>query len=300
MGSSDHEPPLKQPDCPDNPDDSLLQTQKEWREYVSGGGAAIVAITLTFPINKTMFRQQVHHIPASEAVRQLYREGSINLYRGVLSPLLMKFLSQSVMFGSYTQYSRLLKEKARFSGHQSKVFGALMAGASEAMLMPLERVQVLMQDQKNNKKFRNTAHALYALRSHGVTEYYRGFSAILIRNCPGNVIFFTVREQIRDNILPERWKSDPYASNISSFFCGAFLGAFISTMFYPVNVTKTHMQLVVGGPFQRFRGVFKKLLAERGVRGMFRGVHINYTRSFLSWGIINVTYENLLKLLRHW
>ena len=259
-----------------------------------------MAITLTFPINKTMFRQQVHHIPAAEAVKQLYKEGSINLYRGVLSPLLMKFLSQSVMFGSYSQYSRLLQEKGHFSGSMAKIFGAVMAGGSEALLMPLERVQVLMQDQKNNQKFKNTPHALYSLRSHGVTEYYRGFSAILIRNCPGNVIFFTVREQIRDNLLPERWKSDLYASNISDFLGGAFLGAFISTMFYPVNVTKTHMQLVVGGPFQRFRSVLKKLLAERGARGMFRGVHINYTRSFLSWGIINVTYENLLRLLKNW
>jgi len=44
--------------------------------------------------------------------------------------------------------------------------------------------------------------------------------------------------------------------------------------------------------------VFKSLLRERGVRGMFRGVHVNYTRSFMSWGIINMTYGYLLRLLR--
>jgi hypothetical protein len=58
------------------------------------------------------------------------------------------------------------------------------------------------------------------------------------------------------------------------------------------------MQLVVGGDFLRFRSVFTKLLAERGVRGMFRGVHMNYTRSFIQWGIINVVYENLLRSLK--
>ena len=82
---------------------------------------------------------------------------------------------------------------------------------------------------------------------------------------------------------------------------GACLGAFISSAFYPINVTKTHMQLVVGGPFLRMRSVFKQLLKERGLKGMFRGVHINYTRSFLSWGIVNVTYERLLEQLnRNW
>ena len=78
----------------------------------------------------------------------------------------------------------------------------------------------------------------------------------------------------------------------------SFLPALLSTVFFPVNVTKTHMQLVVGGPFLQFRTVLKDLYRERGFRGMFRGVHVNYTRSFLSWGIVNVTYEKILQLLR--
>ena len=50
--------------------------------------------------------------------------------------------------------------------------------------------------------------------------------------------------------------------------------------------------------FVRFRAEFLRLLRERGIRGMFRGVHVNYTRSFIQWGIINVTYENLLQILK--
>ncbi len=132
---------------------------------------------------------------------------------------------------------------------------------------------------------------------HGVGEYYRGLTAILLRNCPGNAIFFYSREKIKES-LPAKWRDSPHLANLSDFLSGAVLGALISTLFYPVNVTKTHMQLVVGGDFLRFRRVFLELLRERGVRGMFRGVHINYTRSFIQWGIINVTYENLLAFLK--
>lgn len=176
-----------------------------------------------------------------------------------------------------------------------KVLAAILAGVSEATFLPLERVQALMQDHKYHSKFRNTPHAFYAIRVYGLTEYYRGYSAVLLRNCPGNVIFFTAREKIHD-VLPEGQK-DSFTSDIVNFIGGACLGAFISTAFFPVNVTKTHMQLTVGGPFQRFQTVFFKLLEERGVRGMFRGVHVNYTRSFLSWGIVNVSYEKLLSFL---
>ena len=86
----------------------------------------------------------------------------------------------------------------------------------------------------------------------------------------------------------------------ADFVSGACLGAFISTVFYPVNTTKTHMQKTLGGDFQSFRRVFRHLLKERGAWGMFRGVHVNYTRSFMSWGIINMSYSWLLDLLSSW
>ncbi len=38
----------------------------------------------------------------------------------------------------------------------------------------------------------------------------------------------------------------------------------------------------------------------RRLTKIFRGIHINYTRAFISWGIINTTYESLKKLLRNY
>jgi hypothetical protein len=71
---------------PDDDDDS------PWLEYAAGGGAAVTAILATFPVNKVMFRQQVHAIGARAAAKQIKHEGVGHLYRGVFSPLLMKFL----------------------------------------------------------------------------------------------------------------------------------------------------------------------------------------------------------------
>ena len=65
-----------------------------------------------------------------------------------------------------------------------------------------------------------------------------------------------------------------------------------------MNVVKTHMMLAIGGPFVSVFKVFTSLLVERGISGMFKGVHVNYTRSFLSWGIINVSYERINETLK--
>jgi len=266
--------------------------QPDYREFLSGYLAGTCNIILTFPINKTMFRQQLHGISALEAVNQLKREGMI--YRGILPPLMQKSLSYSLMFGCYEQYRRTLRDGLGFGSKSSLVLSALMAGCTEAVLTPFERVQTLMLDANYGKKFKNTPHAFQSLREFGVREYYRGLTAILMRNGPGNVIFFSCRDPLR-SLVPE---PHPRLTLLADFVSGACLGALISTLFYPINTTKTHMQKTLGDEFKSFRHVFVALYRERGLWGMFRGVHVNYTRSFISWGITNVTYEYLRKLFK--
>ena len=115
----------------------------------------------------------------------------------------------------------------------------------------------------------------------------------MLRNGPSNIIFFYFRDPLRSSLPRAMDKS----GLLADFVSGACLGAFISTVFYPINTTKTHMQKTVGGQFQSFTSVLMSLYRERGVRGMFRGVHVNYTRSFMSWGIINMTYSYILRIL---
>lgn len=264
----------------------------DWREFAAGYGAGVMNIMITFPINKTMFRQQLHGIRALEAVSQLRHEGLFSLYRGILPPLIQKSVTTSVMFGTYFQYQRILRESFGFRDTSSQVVAAILAGCTEAALTPLERIQTLLLDHNYGKQFKNTPHAMLSLRAYGLREYYRGLTAVLLRNGPSNVIFFSCRDRLRA-LVPE----SPRWSFLGDFVAGACLGAFISTVFFPVNTTKTHMQKVCGEKFRSFGHVFLGLYRERGLRGMFRGVHVNYTRSFLSWGIVNVTYEFISKQL---
>jgi len=262
--------------------------QPDWHEFLAGYMAGSVNIVTTFPINKTMFRQQLHGISALEAVNQLKREGMFALYRGILPPLLQKSVSYSLMFGCYHEYRRTLQDGFGMDKNTSVFLSAMLAGCTEALLTPFERIQTLMLDAKYGKQFKNTPHAFQSLRVFGVREYYRGLSAILMRNGPSNVIFFSCRDKLKA-LVPEQ----PKLGLLADFVSGACLGALISTLVYPINTTKTHMQKTCGDEFKSFRTVFMLLYKERGLWGMFKGVHVNYTRSFLSWGITNVSYEYL-------
>ena len=170
-----------------------------------------------------------------------------------------------------------------------------MSGTTEAILVPFERVQVLLQAKQYHKHYKNTAHAFSELRTNfGIREYYRGLTPVLMRNGPSNILFFLGREKFRE-AFPET--ENKYQNVTVDFVSGAFLGAFISTVFFPINVVKTRMQSQVGGDFISFRTAFWNVFEERNRSWskMFRGVHINYTRSLLSWGIVNASYELLKK-----
>ncbi|PSN32132.1 hypothetical protein C0J52_11757 [Blattella germanica] len=268
----------------------------DWREFVCGWGAAFINITVTYPINKLIFRQMLHGVGVASAAGQLSSEGFYYLYRGILPPLCQKSLSLSIMFGVYEECRRPL-ENAEVPHYVSKVIAAMVAGTVEATLMPFERIQTLLQHQKYHSHFRNTFHAVQVIGlKYGIKEYYRGLVPILLRNGPSNVFFFVIRDEV--NCYLPRYESW-WVKTTQQFACGALIGAFTSTVFYPMNVVKVYVQSKIGGEYRGVISVLIELYKTRGLRDMYKGVHMNYTRAFISWGRSNqyVTCGSVLKLM---
>ena len=274
-----------------------VQLLPDAREFVCGWGAASINVSVTFPLNKLQFRQQLHGIRTTTALRQLQKEGLLNLYRGLMPPFLQKTTSMALMFGMYDAYQHILEHfypLTVLSAFGNKSLSAMLAGYTEAVLCPFERVQVLMQDKFYHDHYKNTYHVFKELRGYGIREYYRGLSPILLRNGFSNALFFLCRDKIKESFPQTTSQGTEVALH---FVSGAVLGASISTLFYPLNVVKTRMQSRVGGEFTGLWTTFILVFQDRNYKWtkMFRGVHINFTRSLVSWGIINASYELLKK-----
>ncbi|CAG2110370.1 unnamed protein product [Medioppia subpectinata] len=284
---------------------ATITTTADNREFICGLMAALVNINLTFPISKVIFRQMLYGVHIKSAINQLRVEGLRYLYRGIGPPLMQRSVTISIMFGTYAQYRRLLDSAYGQSlvpnGTARLCAAAVMAGSTEAVLTPFERIQMLLQDNHFHRQYNNTFDAFVKLRAYGVREYYRGLSAILCRNGPSNALFFSLRGEAK-NYLPvfEGYESRWWCALTKDFVSGACVGAFISSVFYPINVIRTQMQTKApGSPFvsipQAFRNVYVE--RDRSLRKLFYGVHVNYSRAFLSWGVINASYEVFRKLL---
>lgn len=268
----------------------------EIKHYLCGYCAAFNNVTITYPIQKVLFRQQLYGIKTRDAVLQLRRDGFRNLYRGILPPLMQKTTTLALMFGLYEDLSCLLRKHTSTPEFVARSMAALLAGTTEAIFTPFERVQTLLQDHKHHDKFTNTYQAFKALKCHGIREYYRGLTPILFRNGFSNILFFGLRGPIKEH-LPTATTHGAHL--VTDFICGGLLGAMLGILFFPLNVVKTRMQSQIGGEFQSFPKVFKKIWLERDrkLTNLFRGAHLNYHRSLISWGIINATYEFLLKVV---
>ncbi|KAG3107478.1 hypothetical protein PI124_g7249 [Phytophthora idaei] len=261
------------------------------REFFCGGSAAAINIVVTFPPNKVMFRQQLFGLNTWQAFENVRSEGWLMLYRGVKPPLVQAMVSKSIMFGLYNFYDELLLESfGELRG--LNLVAAGLAGTSEAVLAPFERAQTLLQTPKFNREIAGAYDAMVHINKYGLREHYRGLSAILCRNGPGNILFFGLRGPVRD-LFPRGGTAAATMTN--DFICGAMLGAVISTFTFPINVARTRMQSVYGQPFIGPWEALQLTYKERGhsVRRLYRGVQMNFFRSLMSWGIINSTYEKL-------
>ena len=274
-------------------------SDQDWQHFTAGAGASAINILTTFPIFKVTFRQQVDGSRLRVAFAQIRNEGFHFLYRGVLPPLLQKAVSVSIMFGLYHRFQRdLNKSFPKIPTQINNGAAAVFAGTAEAILTPFERVQTLLSHRKHHDRFLNTFHTFWELRGYGIKEYYRGLSAILLRNGPANAIFFGFRGYLKD-ILPEAQTN--FENTIQDFICGAMLGATNSTIFYPLSVVKTNMQKHVGGEHWSVRKTFQSIFENRyrSISRVYRGAFMNCSRAIVSWGIINASFEVILSGLRY-
>lgn len=202
------------------------------------------------------------------------------------------------MFGTYHKYQDLIAKRTTISNRNlNKTLSAILAGCTEAILTPFERVQMLLQHKAYDHTFNNTMHAFMELKKYGLKEYYRGLTPILLRNGPSNVVYFSSRDLVKSHFpLSEFW----YINLLQDFISGALIGAMTSTIFYPLNAVRTKMQI---SPIERrplnIIEAFKVLYVERDRRfkNFYYGVHINFSRSLLSWGIITCVFEFTMRCL---
>ncbi|XP_066496264.1 solute carrier family 25 member 53 [Tiliqua scincoides] len=268
------------------------------RSYSVGATSSFLSTLVTFPIYKTVFRQQLHGSSIGEALRQLSQEGLRRFYRGIFPPLLSRTLQGTVMFGSYDSFLCLLTDQA--SGPYSvgnQATAGLLSGFLEAfVLSPFERVQNILQDGRKVQRFPTTPGILrefnsYAAMAKLTLGYYRGLGLVLVRNGLGSALYFSVKDPLCACLSQgglSHW--------LQALLAGSMSGTLISLLLYPLSVLIANVQAQVGK--QETLGLQASVAAVWGSHGkkvtrLYRGGSLLILRSCLTWGLTTAIYDFL-------
>uniref|UniRef100_A0A670YIZ4 Solute carrier family 25 member 53 n=1 Tax=Pseudonaja textilis TaxID=8673 RepID=A0A670YIZ4_PSETE len=267
--------------------------------YFVGAASNSLSTLATFPIYKTIFRQQLHAFSITEAVCQLYHEGFYRLYRGIFPPLVVKALQGSLLFGTYHSFYGLLSTQSLGSSSRRAIAG-LFSGFLEGLVFcPFERVQNVLQDQRKDQMFPTTRHILTTFHSYPLGKsfsvgFYRGLGLILIRNSLGSSLYFTLKEPLQSS-----FSTQSLPVEIPAFLSGSITSMLVSLLLYPLGILITNVQSQVGKQETlSLLATMTQVWQARGgkARLLYRGGSLLILRSSLTWGLTNATYEFLSKV----
>ncbi|XP_053554920.1 solute carrier family 25 member 53 [Bombina bombina] len=263
--------------------------------YSIGGISSSISTILTFPIYKTVFRQQLHTLTIRSAVQQLRTEGLVHLYRGLKPPLIAKTVQGTLLFGTQPTILSFLSEEAKPKTKYRFLSGLISGGLEAVVFAPFERLQNILQDGRNNSRFPSVSSIMHDFHSYDTRNklfcgFYRGFTPILARNALGSALYFSCKEPVRDVLslhgMPA-W--------VSSFVSGTVNGALISLALYPLSVLVSNMQAQAGKGLPSAVKMMGSVWMQCGgkVSQLYRGASLIALRSCITWGVTTAIHDTL-------
>ncbi|XP_015207259.1 brain mitochondrial carrier protein 1 isoform X2 [Lepisosteus oculatus] len=279
-----------------------------WKPFIYGGLASIVAEFGTFPIDLTKTRLQVQgqsHYPEVRyrgmfhALLRIGREEGVRtLYSGISPALLRQASYGTIKIGTYQTLKRLFVTRPEDETMVINVFCGVIAGViSSSIANPTDVLKIRMQAQGSLLQGSMMANFIDIYQQEGTRGLWRGVIPTAQRAAIVVGVELPVYDITKKHLILSGLMGDTiYTHFVSSFSCG-LAGALASN---PVDVVRTRMmnQRVLAGN-HLYKGTLDGLLQtwrNEGFFALYKGFWPNWLR-LGPWNIIFfITYEQLKKL----
>jgi len=287
------------------------------KSFIAGGVAGMCAKTSVAPLDRIKIllqAQNVHYKDlgvASGLQKIVQQENVLALFKGNGAQMVRIFPYGALQFTSFEVFKKLLPRSkmsalSKDSHGMKFVAGSLAGIVSVSATFPLDTIRARLAFQvAGEKKYNGIVHAATVIFRHegGVPGLYRGLVPTLIGIIPYAGLSFYCFELLKVQLLKHcSWARTPESSGEvqltvpAKLLCGGLAGAFSQTASYPLDVTRRRMQL---GQFNGgMMNVLVQTYKEDGiVRGLFRGMSINYMRAIPMTAVSFSVYEMVKQML---
>lgn len=305
---------------------------EELRAFSIGSVAGMIGKIVEMPFDTVKVRIQTQApTPASAGNPQLFtgsidcfqktmrQEGIAALYRGLASPLFGAAFETAVLFSIYGRAKNFFIERNAQQGATSRSLsmgqicaaGAFTGFFTGVVLTPIELIKCRMQVQRAPVMASEVSACMggeasvfytgamnclsHTLRKDGLTGLFRGGISTILREVPGTAVWFGAYEGTCD-LLVRSFSSPkdgykPTPGPLTYMIGGAVAGCAYWLIPYPIDTIKTRIQ-TQAQPSTQWQ-VFRTILAEEGIRGLYKGVGFTMLRAIPSSAAMFFAYEQL-------
>jgi len=183
------------------------------------------------------------------------------------------------------------------------MLSGIAAGISKTAAAPIERVKLLVQNQDEmikqgrlDKPYSGVMDCTRrTLAEEGITPFWRGNLANVIRYFPTQALNFAFKGQIKAifNVPKDASYATKMSANIAS---GGFAGSLSLTVVYSLDYARTRLANDSKGKDgkRQYNGlidVYKKTIASDGIAGLYRGFAISCVGIFIYRGLYFGIYD---------
>ena len=291
------------------------------KSFIAGGISGMCAKTTTAPLDrlKILLQAQNEHYRNYRVLQGLVavgkKEGFLGYYKGNGAMMVRIFPYAAIQFMSYEQYKKLLRPYFSERTHTSKLVAGSMTGITAVTFTyPLDVVRARLAYQVHEKRYHGIRHAFTTIprTEGGFFALYRGFSSAILGMIPyAGTAFYTY--EVMKGFMMESMSSTATQKSLdgsgtivltipASLFCGGMSGAMSQTVSYPLDVARRRMQLegMINPEKPTYRSVLGTLGHVHqtiGIRGLFRGMSINYYRAIPQVAVSFSVYELMKQML---
>uniref|UniRef100_A0A3P8SQ88 Solute carrier family 25 member 45 n=1 Tax=Amphiprion percula TaxID=161767 RepID=A0A3P8SQ88_AMPPE len=224
-------------------------------------------------------------------------------FKGMAFPVLTTGITNSVVFGCYSNALDYLTQSPRSERSQCKPASAAQvfaAGSFSGLVQvlvcaPIDLVKVRLQGQTAADCYRGPFHCVAViLKEEGPRGLFRGGLALALRDVPCYGLYFLPYEVTRSALS----ESGQEPGSFAILMAGGVAGVVTWACATPMDVVKARLQMSGAGG-RLYSGVLHCMrvsIREEGVRVFFKGLLLNCLRAFPVNAITFLSYESLMKI----
>ncbi|KAM4607295.1 solute carrier family 25 member 45 [Polymixia lowei] len=274
-------------------------------EFIAGSISGAVGLAVGHPIDtvKVRLQAQSKYKGIFHCVAKTYsNEGVHGFFKGMAFPVLTTGITNSFVFGSYSNtldYLTQSQRNDRIQGNPASAVQVFTAGCFSGLVQvfltaPIDLVKVRLQGQTNSSRYRGPIHCVTViLREEGPRGLFRGGLALALRDVPCYGLYFLPYEVTCKALAESGKQPGTFAVLMAGGVAGVVTWAFAT----PMDVVKARLQMSGAGG-RHYAGVLHCItvsLREEGMRVFFKGLLLNSLRAFPVNAVTFLSYESLMR-----